>query len=209
MNYLIKTAGRAGSHKVMFYISRNLKSEILDVDKPELYNYNKKITYVAHCHHQDSEHKIFMPNDPENWTMIKVFRKDPFEQALSDVIHLNTRKDINKPFLTAKDIGKVKLDVLFANEKAFYNNLWYFYRQEQLIKSIDTSCFHSCIELDYKEIIDNSFVKKLPFDGNIEKIHSIQNPWDKSQVFLNYNSLRKIYKKFRRKLKNESPVSES
>lgn len=194
MNYLIKTAGRTGSHKVMYYISHNTNSKIIDVDNPTI-NFDKDITYIAHCHHQytNGEHNVFMPSDPKNWILIKTYRNNIFDQTLSDYIHLITREQLSRPYLYQSDLKNIEIKPFLIDYELFKRNLEYFYNQEQIIKDIDATKFHSCIELNYNEIVNNSFVEKLPFKGDINKIPTIKNPWDKKSIIKNYKKLKRLY----------------
>lgn len=189
MKILIIGAPRSGNHKVLGYIEENMRDLTILSDNP---NDLKKIDSITHNILILSHFKLeggWLPPDPKNWILIRPYRNDFFNQTLSDVIAQRHQYVYNK------NIDPMTPVPFILRLKDFDENIDYFKKIDLVIKSIDPKPFRAAIDLTYKEICKDTFVKKLPINGKVENIKMAKTPWKKRDIILNYDIIKEHYYK--------------
>jgi len=186
MKYIIKSAPRSGKHKVMGYFETNyqplqiLSDTPYDTDRiPEL---GERILVLSH-HGKQS----WLPENPKEWILIRIFRNDLFNQVCSEMIAARHTYTYNKRH-------EVELPRPFIGRKAEFDELCrYFINLNKKIANIDGSVYKKDILLASEEVFTNRFTDKLPFKGNTDLIQFAPTPYKKSHVISNYYILKQHF----------------
>lgn len=188
MNYVIKTPGRTGSHRILDYFVKkqdcwpiwNLPTGLT---KP--IDYHTYSNFVVHDRQND-----FFPVDKTQWVCVASLRENKFDQMMSYFIAKNTKEFA---FYTDKKIelkiSTTELELVYARIKDEENRIYSSMQDQGWYRT----------EIIYFETISENFLKDR-FSHNQFKtcdlwnsVISEKSPRSKKQVISNYDELKDYY----------------
>lgn len=187
MNYVIKTPGRTGSHRILDHLVRNQNCR-------PVWNLQKGLT--EHLDHNVHDHfavhdrqNNFIPDHKTQWVCIISLRKNKFEQILSYLTAKNTNEFA---FYTDKPI---KLEISIQEFESVYDRI--LREEQQIFDSIDGIEWYQT-KIIYFEDISPKFLNRLNYNVFKPYNHwgteiSEKSPRLKTDVFVNYKQLKSYY----------------
>lgn len=187
MNYVIKTPGRTGSHRILDYLVRNQNCRpIWNLQKglTEQLDHNIHDHFAVHDRQNN-----FIPEQETRWVCIISLRKNKFEQILS---YLTAKNTDEFAFYTDKPI---KLEISTQEFKSVYDRI--LREEQQIFDSVHGIEWYQT-EIIYFEDISPKFLNKLNYNVFKSYNHwgteiSEKSPRVKTDVFINYEQLKSHY----------------
>ena len=189
--YLIKTAGRTGSHKILEYFHKHgFKIGWIRHDKSShsfsAGDIETADAIVIHCHNLN-----LIPPDHENWFLINSFRRNKLDQYCSNIVANYTNQ--------WSKYDSVTCDELTLDLKDFeYHHKCYTYFQKAVQLQRNVFSWKGYAEIPY-EYIESDFSKLIKLndvsEDSLKEEDSIseKSPWNYKKIFTNYDIAKKVY----------------
>lgn len=187
MNYVIKTPGRTGSHRILDYLVKNQNCRPvwnLQDGLTEHIDFSVNDQFAVHDRQNN-----FIPKQKDQWVCIISLRKNKFEQILS---YLTAKNTDEFAFYTDKSI---KLEISLEEFESVYDRI--LREEHQIFDSIYGIEWHQ-IETIFFEDISTETLNRL--DYNTNKAYDLwgtaiseKSPRSKTDVFINYQQLKSHY----------------
>lgn len=192
--YILKTAGRTGSHIICNYFLKHgydlvyVKNDGNFSRRDELEIYEKSTNLLIHCHSEK-----WLPKSKKDYIFIHSYRENLFDRFCSEIITHYT--DQYSRYDQIKKVPKIKIPIFELKKNIEKITLF----DQKIEKQSKKFSFKNVVSLKYEEIAKDVKIlfDLIPLDtiySESIKTHIDKSPYEKSELIENYSFYLKRYK---------------